>query len=143
MAAHREGLAWPISISIDTHALVWYLEGNPRLATNAKVIIDHPDSELVLPLIALAEAAFVVERGHTSIPAVSDLLVSVQADPRIDVYPITWEVFERSLVATIIPELHDRLIVGTALHLQSLGYTVSIVTKDLTITQAGLVPVVW
>lgn len=128
---------------LDTHPLVWYLEGNPRLAADAKAIIDDPGSELVLPLIALAEAAFIIERGRTSIPAVSDLLISVQADPRIDVYPITWEVFEHSLSVTVIPEMHDRLIVGTALHLQGLGHAVSLVTKDLTITQAGVVPVVW
>ncbi len=128
---------------LDTHPLVWYLEGNPRLSGTAKSIIDDPNSEFVLPLIALAEAAYIVERGRTSIPAVSDLLTSVQADPRIDIYSVTWEVFLQSLTAMVIPEMHDRLIVGTALHLQRLGHTVSLVTKDRTITTAGLVPVIW
>jgi PIN domain nuclease of toxin-antitoxin system len=128
---------------LDAHPLVWNLEANPRLSTMAKAVIDNTDSQLVLPLIALAEAAFIIERGRTSIPAVSDLLMSVEADPRIDIYPITWEVFQRSLAAVIIPELHDRLIVGTALQLQRLGHTVSVVTKVLAFTHSGLVPIVW
>jgi len=34
---------------IDTHALIWFLEGNPRLGANAKTILSHPDSRLVIP----------------------------------------------------------------------------------------------
>ena len=48
---------------LDTHPLVWYLEGNPRLSSQAKTVIDDPSSDLVLPVNGLAEAAFIVERG--------------------------------------------------------------------------------
>lgn len=48
---------------VDTHALIWYLEGNTKLSKKARAILDDTQSQLVLPLIALAEAAFVVERG--------------------------------------------------------------------------------
>ncbi len=41
---------------VDTHALVWYLEGNPGLGSNAKSVLDEPTSELIVPIIALAEA---------------------------------------------------------------------------------------
>lgn len=130
---------------LDTHPLVWYLEANPRLTIDVKIIIDDPDNELVLPLIALAEAAFIVERGRASIPNVTGLLRVVQADPRILIYPATWEIFQQSLIAGAkgIPEMHDRLIVATALHLQGLGHTVSLLTKDSVIAQTPLVPVVW
>ena len=53
---------------LDTHALVWYLEANPRLGREAKRVVDDPLSDLVLPLIALAEAAYIVEKGRTAIP---------------------------------------------------------------------------
>ncbi len=52
---------------LDTHALVWYLEGNPKLASNAKATMNAVDSEMVLPLIALSEAAFLVEKGRIGI----------------------------------------------------------------------------
>ena|ERR1700758_4514242 len=130
---------------LGTHALVWYLEGNERLGEQAKAVIDAPTSEMILPLIALAEAAFIIERGRTSIPTVSDLLDNVKADNRIEIYPITQEVFERSLTAEglKIPELHDRLIVSTGLHLQDLGHNISILTVDSTIASANVLPVIW
>jgi len=128
---------------LDTHALVWHLEGNPRLGLEAKKVIDDPLSSLVLPIIALAEAAYIVEHERTAIPRVSDLLRSVSADARISICPITWEVFEKSLEASVLPEMHDRLIVGSAPHLQSLGDTISLLTKDASIVQARLVTTVW
>lgn len=133
----------PHKYVLDAHALVWYLEGNLKLAPNAKSIMDHPNSEMVLPIIGLVEAALVVEKGRSTIPSPADFVSDVQTDHRIEVYPLTWEVFKQSLTATAIPEIHDRLIVATALHLQRLGHTVSLLTKDLRITQSGLIPVVW
>ena len=128
---------------LDTHALVWHLEGNPRLGPQAKEAIDNPLNHLVLPIIALAEAAYIVEHGRTAIPKVSDLLGSILADPRISIYPMTWEVFQESLNATAIPEMHDCLIVGSALHLQALGDTISLLTKDGSIIAARLVTTLW
>jgi len=128
---------------LDTHALVWHLEGNPRLGREAKRVIDDPLSNLVLPLIALAEAAYIVEHGRSAIPTVAELLREVLADVRISILPITWEVFHESLKANALPEMHDRLIVGSALHLQSLGDTVFLLTKDATIVAAHLVATLW
>ena len=128
---------------LGTHAVVWHLEGNPRLGPNAKEVIDDPRSSLVLPIIALAEAAYIVEHGRTAIPKVSDLLRSVFADLRISICPLSWEVFQESLRAAVVPEMHDRLIVATALYLQSFGDTVSLLTKDAGIVEARLVPTLW
>ena len=126
---------------LDTHALVWYLEGNPRLGQNAKAVLNDPRNDLVLPIIALAEAAFIIERGRTSIPDVSILLQAVLADSRLEIYPLNWEVFQQTLIATAVPEMHDRQIVATALYLRTLGHSVNIVTKDNTIVAAGLAPI--
>jgi PIN domain nuclease of toxin-antitoxin system len=52
---------------VDTHALVWHLEGNPRLGSKAGTILADPSSELVLPMIALAEACWMVEHGKSTI----------------------------------------------------------------------------
>lgn len=130
---------------LDTHALVWYLEGNPRLGRKAKATMSAADSELVLPLIALAEAAYLIERGRVGIPTISNLLADVQADRRIEIYPLTMEIFEQSLTSKglSIPELHDRFIVSTGLYLQGLGHTATILTKDETITGAEVLPVTW
>jgi len=130
---------------LDTHALVWFLEGNPRLGDAARTIMSDDTSEMVLPIIALAEAAFIIERGRTSIPTTSQLIKSVLADPRIEIYPLNMEVFERSLKPDMvqIPELHDRLIVSTALYFQDSGEVIALLTKDQIITTSGVVPIVW
>src|SRR6266498_3780989 len=58
---------------LDTHTLVWYLEGSPRLSTRAKAIVDDSSNQLVVPLIVLAEAAFLVERGRIAISSCSSI----------------------------------------------------------------------
>jgi len=130
---------------LDTHALVWYLEGNSRLGRKAKTTMSAADSELVLPLIALAEAAFLIEKERIGISSISNLLADVRNDERIEIQPLTMAIFERSLTTEglRIPELHDRFIVSTGLHLQDLGHTVSILTKDETITASNVLPVIW
>ncbi|MEH2291852.1 type II toxin-antitoxin system VapC family toxin [Nostoc sp.] len=47
---------------IDTHTLIWFLEGNSRLGANANAILSNPDSQLVIPATTLAEAVWIVER---------------------------------------------------------------------------------
>ena len=130
---------------LDTHALIWFVEGNKRLSESAKAILVATNSQMVLPLIALAEAVIIIERGRTTIPDVSKFLTRVYADSRIEIFPLTLDVFERSLTpeGLRIPELHDRFIVSTGLHLQDLGETIEIITKDLAITDAGVLSVIW
>ena len=130
---------------LDTHALVWFVEGNKRLSESAKAIIAATDSQMVLPLIALAEAAILIERGRTTISDASKFLTRVYTDTRIEIFPLTLDIFERSLTpeGLQVPELHDRFIVSTGLHLQDLGDTVEIITKDQAITDAGVLSVLW
>ncbi len=128
---------------LDTHALIWYLAGSARLGNAAKAVMDDPASEMVLPLIALAEAVYVVEKGRTSIPSVTDLLSDVTSEARIEIYPLTFEILQQSLSAGIVPEMHDRLIVATAVYLESLGHEVTLLTVDAEITASKLVATVW
>jgi PIN domain nuclease of toxin-antitoxin system len=128
---------------LDTHALIWYLEGNPRLGAAARAVMDDPTSEMVLPMIALAEAMYIVAKGRTSIPAVADLLNDVLSDSRIELIPLTLPILQQSLIASAVPEMHDRLIIATAIYLESLGHQVDLLTKDSSMIAAALVPVVW
>ena len=128
---------------LDTRALIWHLESNPRLGTSARKVLDDTYAGLVLPAIALAEALFIVEKGRTAIPLATDLLSDVQADPRIEVFPLTEEILSESLALTAIPEIHDRLIVATGVYFQTLGETVEILTKDNEIALSSILTVTW
>ncbi|HIK05397.1 MAG TPA: PIN domain-containing protein [Trichormus sp. M33_DOE_039] len=128
---------------IDTHALVWFLEGNPRLGTNAKAILSHPDSQLVIPATTLAEAVWIVERGRTSIPHPQDVILVVEADPRVVIYPLDKDIITMTMSLSAINEMHDRQIVATALVLASKGDVVQLLTCDQNITASALVAIVW
>jgi PIN domain nuclease of toxin-antitoxin system len=128
---------------VDTHALLWYVEGNPRLGENARTILAEPTSQLILPIIALAEAVWIVERGKTSIPSVTILLKAVDADPRLDIYPLDQAIVKQTLSLQEITEMHDRQIVATVLSLSAKGESVALLTRDRNITESGLVPIVW
>jgi PIN domain nuclease of toxin-antitoxin system len=128
---------------LDTHALIWYLEGNPRLGAAAKTVMEDPGSEMILPMIALAEAVDIVNKGRTSLPSVSSLISDVTSDQRVEIYPLTFEVLQESLTAGAVPEMHDRLIVATTLYFINLGHQVALLTKDVSIRTSALVPIVW
>jgi PIN domain nuclease of toxin-antitoxin system len=128
---------------VDAHALIWFLEGNSRLGTNARAAMQDPASVLHLPVIALAEACWAVERGRCRIPSVTHLLADVDADPRIILVPLDRTILERSLTLLTLSEMHDRQITATALHLAAGGPAVALLTRDSDITSSGLVPIVW
>lgn len=128
---------------IDTHALIWFLEGNPRLGAQAKQILLTPNNELVLSAIALAEAVWIVGKGKTSIPTAQALLDEVNQDARVVVYPLDKAIIEVTLTLPTILEMHDRQIVATAKYLESQGEMVSLLTCDQNITSSNLVTIVW
>lgn len=128
---------------VDTHALIWHFEGNSLFGSSAKAVTTDPNSELILPAVALAEAMFIVEKGRCSLTSVRELLDDVRADDRINIFPLTSGILEQSATLTAVPEIHDRLIVATEVFLVNRGETVEILTKDKTITTSSLLPVCW
>jgi len=128
---------------VDTHALVWFLEGNPRLGLNAKVLLEDPASVFIVPIIVVAEACWIIEHGRTNVPSVSDFLQAVDADPRVTVVALDRAIFDKALTLQTIGEMHDRQIVATALFLQEQGEIVAVLTKDTNIRDAGVVNTIW
>ncbi len=102
-----------------------------------------PQSQLYLPIIALAEACWIVEHGRSRIPAVAHLLGHVDADASIIIVPLDRATLDLSLTLTSIGEMHDRQIVATTQQLGAAGGTVALLTRDQNIHQAKLVPVIW
>ncbi|MGI8838429.1 MAG: type II toxin-antitoxin system VapC family toxin [Pyrinomonadaceae bacterium] len=127
---------------LDAHALIWYLEGNPRLGAGAKAVMDDPANEMVAPIIALCEAVHVIGKGRTKIKTADEFLDQIERDPRLEIAGLTADILKTSL-PLLISEMHDRLIVATALHEKSLGHNVSLLTCDANIIGSGLVHTVW
>jgi PIN domain nuclease of toxin-antitoxin system len=125
---------------VDTHAMIWFLEGNSRLGANARIFLSDASSQLILPVIAVAEAAWIIERGKTSIPSVESLFNAINSDP---IYPLDKAVVQKSVGLSKINEMHDRQIVATALVLEEQGEKATLLTCDKNIVDSGLVTVAW
>lgn len=132
-----------IKYVVDTHALIWFLEGKPRLGVNAKAILSHTDSQLIIPATTLAEAVWIVEKGRTSIPSAQNAIAAVEADSRVIIYPLNKDVIEITINLTAINEMHDRQIVATAIFLAKNGETVQLLSCDKNIVESGLVALAW
>jgi len=128
---------------IDTHALLWFLDGNQRLGMNAKTILSDPNASLVLPAIAYAEACWICETGRKVSLPLSKLVSHVNRDPRITITPVNRSVVERSNSLVSINEMHDRQIVATVLLIKDAGTDASLLSIDQNIVDSGLVPMVW
>jgi len=127
----------------DTHALIWYLGADSRLGSGAKAAFDETDCTLYLPVIALAEACWLVEHNRTNIPGTRELLDAIDKDKRIVVVNMDREIVEISNGLRAVGEMHDRQIVATAQKLIRGGHAVAILTKDADISASGAAPVIW
>jgi PIN domain nuclease of toxin-antitoxin system len=125
---------------VDTHALVWFLEGDDRLSIAARKALEDAAAQVVVPSIVLAEIAFLYDRHRITID-VPEVLAHIGNTPNCIVYPL-----DEALVSYFPAKLniHDAIIVGTALLFRDLvDGSVSLVTKDGEVSRSGLVDVVW
>lgn len=51
---------------VDTHALIWFLEQNPKLGKRAKNILLSGESELMIPVIVLRQLYFYLRKNRKS-----------------------------------------------------------------------------
>ena len=68
-------------------------------------MLGNPESSLVFPAIALAEAVWIIDHGRTSIPSSTVLLDSINTDSRIKVYPLDRTVVEKTILISAINEI--------------------------------------
>jgi PIN domain nuclease of toxin-antitoxin system len=125
---------------VDTHALTRYIEDFRKLGAVGRRIFDDPDSTLMVPTIALAEARFMIFRNKVQL-IWEQVLKTVTEDHRILTAPLTVDVLDR------IPdslEMHDGIIVAaTLLTSEAMDDDVRLITRDKDIRESGLVQTVW
>jgi PIN domain nuclease of toxin-antitoxin system len=123
---------------VDTHALVWFLEGNPRLSMAAGNALIDRTAQVVVPTIVLAEITLLYARHRVNVD-LPYVLTHTASAAHCLVYPLAGPVVER-LPTTL--NIHDAIIVATALVFRDvLSESMAVVTKDADITASGLVNV--
>ena len=107
----------------DTHALIWYLEDSPRLGPRANQIFSQCDrGEVVIyvPTICLVEIVYLQEKGRIPAGMKAQFDAEFQSGTNgMILADLTAEVV-KALVKVPrdrIPDLPDRVIAATALHL--------------------------
>ena len=125
---------------LDTHALIWFLMKDNRLSERVKTTIQDPQANLVIPAIVLAESKYIADRKRVTIPY-AQILDAVTLSPNYTIAPLD------TPTISLLPDnldIHDGLIVATALRVQDLySDEVAILTNDLRITISALANVIW
>ena len=125
---------------LDTHAWVWWISGDPRLAVREREVLDSlsPSERPVLADISLWEVATLVERGRLELDMDLERWLAIASAPAtVELARVTPAV---AAEVARLPERFnrdpaDRLIVATA-RVRKL----SVLTRDRKITGARIVP---
>lgn len=126
-------------VLLDSHALLWWLEGNRRLSITARRAIEDEATLVHVSAASAYEIAYKAQRGfiHGGEALVANWAETLAGNDFIDM-PVTHSV---ALRAGNLPRHHgdpfDRLIVASALE-----DGLALVTNDAAILQYGA-PILW
>ena len=127
----------------DTHAAIWYFAKAPNLSIAAKTAINdavRQGNNIFLPTISLVEIVYLIEKGKLPFDSLPRLLQALN-DPASSFisYELTTAIAQtmQQIPRTIVPDMPDRIIAATALHLK-----LPLVTADHKI-QASQVQTIW
>jgi len=129
-----------VTVITDTHPWIWFLAASPRLSANAKASLSNPSNLIVVPTIVMLEIRYLYNRKRISI-SFEEALHQIETAANVLLYPLDISVVT---LAPVELEIHDAIIVGTALYLSDeLKEPVPLITLDKTISNSRLVPVIW
>lgn len=126
----------------DTHAVIWYLAGDPSLSTVARQAFEdaaQQGHQIGISSITLVEMVYLVEKGRISAGHFTQLAAALgEPDSLLVEIPVTL-VIARALSrldAAQISDMPDRIIAATALYL-----SVPVISRDAQIRAAHLTTV--
>lgn len=128
-----------MKLLLDTHAVIWVLEGDARVGNAAReVLLGCEPGDCAISDITLLEISMLVEkrRIEVAMPLVEYLRAIQQ---RCRVLPVSAEIAADAFLIDLRQgDPFDRVIVGTARHHQLV-----LITRDRQIADSGLCQTVW
>jgi PIN domain nuclease of toxin-antitoxin system len=126
----------------DTHTVIWYIFGNPKLSPTAKAFVDTATTngdQIAISSITLIEMVYLIEKGRIAAQSFTRLAAALEAPGNVflEVAPDLRVARTLSRVdATKVPDMPDRIIAATALYLN-----VPVISKDAKIQLSGLMTI--
>jgi predicted nucleic acid-binding protein len=124
----------------DTVAIVRHLRRHPALGPQAAQILRDADTgehHIYLSAITLMEVLYLSEAKRVDVH-LGELIRHVSGSANYEIVPVNTDVVLAAADVDDVPELHDRIIVGTA---KRLG--VQILTGDGTISKSRHAEAIW
>lgn len=131
------------AVVADTHAVVWYLLDQQTLSHYANAVIEQAleaGDPVYLSTISLIEVTYLVEKGRLPLKALERLNEALDLpDAALVCVPITLDISRTlgRISRDAVPDLPDRIIAATALHLG-----LRLITRDHKI-QASQIETIW
>ena len=111
---------------IDTHALIWFLNGDDKLSDKAKKAIENEDAINFISIASLWEIAIKISLGKLELKTPFSKISEQIDNNGFQILPIT---FEDTLILSTLPFHHrdpfDRIIIS-----QSFNNNLTIISKD-------------
>ncbi len=122
-------------VSLDTHALYWFLEDSDKLSPLAKQLLETRPT-LIISVIVLFELLYMEKKsgGLISLAKIFRRFKSYKHE----IVPVDEKVFDKARIIKEDLDLHDRIIVATALLTKTY-----LITKDEQIIESKTVKTVW
>jgi len=124
----------------DTHALLWWFTNSPKLSQ--KIIDIFADCErgeniIFIPSIVIAEALSIFDKKRVFFNFRS-LFKKLYESENFILIALDYHILQKMIDLNGIPELHDKIIVATAKHLN-----LPLITKDQTLQKLSYIKAVW
>ena len=135
--ARRE--MWGNSVVLDTHAALWYLLDSNKLSDSTYSLIDGAAASgtpTCVSAVSLVEVVYLVERGRIVADAFEMLMGELRREnPAFKVVPLDSHIANalKGIPRDVVPDMPDRIIAATALHLG-----LPLVTRDRRLQAAGI-----
>jgi PIN domain nuclease of toxin-antitoxin system len=120
-----------MAVVIDTHIIVWYILEPEKLSDTASVLLEQTVNDgglIYLSAISIVEICFLIERGRLPAIVLERLTGAInQLDSSIVL-----------VSRPTVPEMPDRIIAATALHLN-----LPLITRDRRIQSLQNIQTIW
>lgn len=121
-------------ITIDAHSLIWYLHELSRKFLSKKalktIMLAENEGFIYVPSVVMLEIMRLVEKGKFPL-SFNDLLSTIEQSEAYELIPLDNELLKSTYAVDPKLELHDRVIVATAIIKDT-----DLVTKDSAISKA-------